>query len=194
MNNTGQQQPQIKHLVEEKHYRLEFDEGAPYLKQAIEHALGMKLDVLAPGMWSGTKEADKYSNLEATVRALRTEDGMSVEVRLEHRFNAKAITLFTVGLTLGCILLLPLIPTIMTSVRVHREHTRQRLIEMHKVWTEVAEAVGAPRRAGYREQPKRAYAPMRINDAGHERAEREQAELEAAHADEASDLEQAARS
>jgi hypothetical protein len=161
--SSGNQQPQVvKFLVEEKHYRLDFDEGAPLVRRAIEHALGTKLDELAPGMWSGAKGADDYAKLEVTVRALRTDDGMSVEVRLEHRFNAKAVAAFVVGITLGCFLLVPLIPTILITNNLNRKHQRDRLVEMHKVWTEIGEAIGAPRRAGYRERPQRAYAPMRV--------------------------------
>lgn len=162
MSSANQQAQVVKFLREEKHFRLDFDEGAPLVRRAIEHALEMKLDELAPGMWSGTKVADGYSALEATVRALRTDDGMSVEIRLEHRFNAKAITAFVVGITVGCILLVPLIPTIMMQSRLTRRHERDRLVEMHRAWTEIGEAIGAPRRAGYRERPERAYAPMRI--------------------------------
>lgn len=168
MANANQQQQVVKYLVEEKHYRLDFDEGAPLVRRAIEHALGMKLDELAPGMWSGSKPADGYSTLEATVRALRTDEGMSVELRLEHRFNGKAVTAFTLGIIFGCFLILPLIPTIIMSTNLTREHTRARLIEMHKAWTEIGEAIGAPRRAGYRERPERAYAPSRIESFGPE--------------------------
>ena len=162
MNSTNQQPQVVKFLVEEKHYRLDFEEGAPLVRRAIEHALATKLDELAPGMWSGSKKVDDYSSLEATVRALRTDDGMSVEVRLEHRFNAKAVAAFVVGIVVGCVVLLPLIPTIIITNNLNRKHQRDRLVEMHKVWTEIGEAIGAPRRAGYRERPQRAYAPMRI--------------------------------
>jgi hypothetical protein len=162
---ANQQQAQVsKLLVEEKQYRLDFDEGAPLVRRAIEHALGVKLDELATGMWSASKKVDRYSYLDVTVRALRSDDGMNVEVRLEHRFNARAVTAFTVGVALGCVIILPLIPTIMVAHRIGRKHSQQRLIEMHKVWTEIGEAVGAPRRAGYRERPERAYAPMRVED------------------------------
>jgi hypothetical protein len=178
MAAANQQQQVTKILVEEKHYRLDYDEGAPLVRRAIEHALGMELDELAPGMWSGSKVSDDYSSVEVTVRALRTDEGMNVEVRLEHRFNAKAVAAFTIGLVVGCIVLLPLIPTIMMSTRLQRRHTRERLVEMHKVWTEIAEAVGAPRRAGYRQRPERAYAPMRIEDKAH-RQQLEEAESEA---------------
>lgn len=162
MSSANQQPQVVKYLREEKHYRLDFEEGAPLVRRALEEALGMQLDELAPGMWSGTTEADGYSALEATVRALRTDDGMSVEVRLEHRYNARAITAFVLGITLGCVIILPLIPTIMIQAKLNRRHERDRLVAMHRAWTEIGEAIGAPRRAGYRERPERAYAPMRI--------------------------------
>lgn len=174
-----QQQPQVtRNLVEEKAYRVPFAEGSTLARRAIESALGLQLEELAPGMWTGTKEADKHSRLEVTVRALATDDGTSVEIQLEHRFNAKAITLFTLGITLGCVLILPLIPTIILSTRVNRDHERQRLVEMHRAWTEVGNAMNAPAKSSYRLEPQRAYAPVRVASAAREGTEVREADEE----------------
>lgn len=170
MARSQQQQQVTRNLVEEKAYRVPYAEGSALAKQAIESALGLRLEELAPGMWTGSKEADKHSRIEVTARALATDEGMSLEIQLEHRFNAKAITLFTLGITLGCVLILPLIPTIIVSTRVNRDHERQRLVEMHRAWTEVGNAMNAPSKSSYRQEPQRAYAPVRIASAKPESA------------------------
>lgn len=161
---TNQQAAQaIRFNVEEKHYNVDFRHGAPLVREAIEQALGVKLEELAPGMWSGSKPSDDHSKLQVTVRALRTDEGTSVEVRLEHKFNPKAVVLYTVLLVVGCVTLIPLIPAIWMSVKLNNQHARERLVEMHRIWTELGEAVGAPQRSDYRRSPERAYPPQRID-------------------------------
>lgn len=178
MARSQQQQQVTRNLVEEKAYRVPFAEGSALARRAIESALGLQLEELAPGMWTGTKEADKHSRLEVTVRALATDDGTSVEIQLEHRFNARAITLFTLGITIGCVLLIPLIPTIILTTRVNRDHERQRLVEMHRAWTEVGNAMNAPSKSSYRLEPKRAYAPVRVASAERGAGEEPEADAE----------------
>lgn len=161
---TNQQAAQaIRFNVEEKHYNVDFRHGAPLVREAIEQALGLKLEELAPGMWSGSKTSDAHSHLQVTVRALRTDEGTSVEVRLEHKYNARAVALYTVMVVLGCVTLIPLIPAIWMSVKLNNQHARERLVEMHRIWTELGEAVGAPQRSDYRRPPERAYPPQRID-------------------------------
>jgi hypothetical protein len=182
MARSQQQQQVTRNLVEEKAYRVPYAEGSALARRALESALGLELVELAPGMWTGTKEADKHSRLEVTVRTLATDDGTSVEIQLEHRFNAKAITLFTLGITLGCVLIIPLIPTIIVSMRVNRDHERQRLVEMHRAWTEVGNAMNAPSKSSYRLEPQRAYAPVRIAAGEREGEEAHEPESEPAGA------------
>jgi hypothetical protein len=161
---TNQQHAQaIRFLVEEKHYNVSFRHGAPLVREAVEQAMGLRLEELAPGMWTGKKGADKHSDMHVTVRALKTDEGTSVEVRLDHKYNAKAIALWTFLVVIGCVTLLPLIPAIWMSAKLNNEHSRARLVEMHKVWTEIGEAVGAPQRSDYRRRPERAYPPRRID-------------------------------
>ena len=163
--NDGRQQglPQQRLLVEEKYYDIRYEEGAPLIKQALEHALGVRLQELAPGMWSGTREEPHgWGWLDVTVRALRVDGGTSVEVQMENRYNTKAAVLGTIGIIAGCVILLPLIPVIWKASTLTRQERRQRLIDMHRAWVEIGEAIGSPRRASYREQPRRAYAPRRI--------------------------------
>jgi hypothetical protein len=163
MASYAQQQQQVQRaLVEEKHYRVPFEEGSGLIQRALAHALGVEFEELAPGMWFATKKADDHSFLEVTVRTLAVDDGTSVEIHLEHRYTPKAITLFVLGVVVGCVILLPLIPTIMIANKLNKEHQRQRLVEMHRAWTEIGHAVGAPRKSSYREQPRRAYEPVRI--------------------------------
>lgn len=192
-----QPQPQLQRtLTEEKNYRIPYAEGAPLIRSALEHALGVEFEELAPGMWSGSKQADEYSFLDVTVRTLEVDDGTSVEVQLEHRYTSKAVTLFVIGITLGCFLLLPLIPTIWISHKLGKQHVRQRLVDMHKAWTEIGNAVGAPRKGSYRDAPKRAYEPARIaeprgrgklgRDAPADEEAMAEAEAEAERAEEAS--------
>lgn len=179
MATTQQQNPQaLRALTEEKYFDIPYEEGAPIIKRALEHAFGMRLDELAPGMYSGVRPEGDWSQLEVTVRTLRADRGTHVEIHLENRFTTTAATLGTAGIVIGCVLILPLIPVIVASTRIQRSEKRNRLIAMHRAWTELSEAVGAPRRASYRDQPQRAYAPMRFSDSAVARDEAAQAEAE----------------
>jgi hypothetical protein len=163
MASYAQQQQQVQRaLVEERHYRVPYQEGSGLIQRALGHALGVEFEELAPGMWFASKKADEHSFLEVTVRTLEVDDGTSVEIHLEHRSTPKAVALFVLGIALGCVIILPLIPTILIAHRLSKRHQRQRLVEMHRAWTEIGHAVGAPRKSTYRDQPRHAYAPLRF--------------------------------
>ncbi|MEM1034773.1 MAG: hypothetical protein AAF928_01430 [Myxococcota bacterium] len=156
--------PAARVFTESKFFPVAYAEGAPIIKRALEHAFDMRLDEIASGMYSGVRADGDWSEMEVTVRTLRTDRGTHVEIQLEHRYTPAASTLGTLGFILGCFLILPLIPVIVASSRIQRKEKRQRLIAMHRAWTEISEAVGAPRRASYRDRPERAYAPMRFSE------------------------------
>jgi hypothetical protein len=151
-----QQQAQINHLVEEKHFRLKLERSAEQLKTAIEDAIGAKLDELAYGMWSARLSVGRGEYKEITVRALPTDEGTSVEVRIEHGYTPLAVGLYGVALLASSVLLLPLFYVIAKAQERQRRLARERLIEMHKIWTELSAAIGAPSKAGYRGEPRRA--------------------------------------
>jgi hypothetical protein len=71
--------------VEEKFYELDLGEHEGSLRRAIEHAAGMTMEELAPGMWFGSKEIDRWTTIEVTARAQAVDDGTSVELRVEHK-------------------------------------------------------------------------------------------------------------
>jgi hypothetical protein len=196
-------------LVEEKFFNIRLGENGSLLKKALEEASGMPLEELAPGMWTGSREVSWGVSLEVTARAQAVEEGTSVEVRVEHRTSPGATAAFIFLVIAGAMVLLPLIPIIMWGQKAQKRQQRERLVLMHKLWTELGEVVGAPRRASYRESPQRAYAPAarvetppspptrgaRIAAAapGSDDTEQAQAELEAAEAEAEAEAEQSRR-
>jgi hypothetical protein len=161
-------------LVEEKHFRVRLERSAPLLKGAIEDALGCPLEELAPGMWFAKRPTGRVTYEEITVRALETEEGTSVEVRIESHTTPLGISAFITGILVGTMFILPLFYLIAVSQSKQKEAARARLVQMHKVWTEVSAAVGAPMKSGYRSGPERARARVRARAA----AEDEEDELE----------------
>ena len=80
---TRNAQSQFATLVEERTFDVPYEEAAPLLEQALEYALGAKLQGLTAGMWQAEVPLADGNYLDATVRALRAKGGTSVEVRLE---------------------------------------------------------------------------------------------------------------
>ncbi|MBW2525983.1 MAG: hypothetical protein JRI23_17515 [Deltaproteobacteria bacterium] len=153
------QQQAATALVEEKFFNISLGQNGSLIKQALEEASGMELEELAPGMWTGSREVGWGSSLEITARAQAVEDGTSVEVRVEHRSSPGAVAAWIFLIIAAAVILLPLIPIIMWGTKLQKQHQRERLVLMHKLWGELAAVVGAPRRASYRESPQRSYAP-----------------------------------
>lgn len=146
-------------VVEEKFYDLSLADHERSLRKAIEHAAGMPVDELAPGMWFGSRKVDRWTSIEVTARAQAVDDGTSVELRVEHKVSPLATTLAITGLVLGSVLIVPLFAIIAYAQRANQRQQRERLVLMHKMWREIAEVVDAPRRSSYREAPKRVYVP-----------------------------------
>jgi hypothetical protein len=158
-----QQAAHITSVVEEKTFRIRLEEGEPLIKSAIEEAAGVRLEELAEGMWFGSRQDGRWVTIEVTARALPIDRGTTVELRVEHKTNPIATTLMVFGAIAGAMLILPLIAIIAYGQKAGQAQQRQRLVTMHRMWREIAAAVGAPRRAGYREAPARAY-PRRQKD------------------------------
>lgn len=152
------QQDQLRKLTEERFFSFRLGETGSLIKEALEEAAGMELEELAPGMWAGSRETSWGMSIEVTARAQAVEDGTSVELRVEHRSSPGAIALAISLVLVAGMLVLPLIPLIMYSQKAQKRQQRERLVLMHKMWTELGAVVGAPRKASYRDAPKRAYA------------------------------------
>jgi len=153
---TNQQHPQNQLvLVEEKFFPLSLERSAGMLREAIEHAIGLELVELSRGMWTAERSMDGGRYQEITVRALPAEDGTTVEVRIEDRWRASRVALAGTLLMFGAMLILPLFFIIAKTQETQRKLARERLVQMHRIWTEVTATVGAPTRAGYRERPER---------------------------------------
>lgn len=152
------QAPNANRIVEERYFDVPPAKAMPLLKAAIEHALDTKLRELADGMWEGrVKERSGYS--EVTVRALPTERGTNVEISLFHHGSVLAGAAWgtlLVGLSMFIIPLFFLIPYM---TRKQRELAKERMVMIHKTWKEISNALGAPKRASYRDAPRRVYAP-----------------------------------
>ena len=168
----------VNALVEEKHFRIRLDRSAPLLKSAIEDALGCPLGELAPGMWFAKRPTGRVTYEEITVRALETEEGTSVEVRIESHTTPLGISAFITGILIGTVFILPLFYLIAVSQAKQKDVARARLVQMHKVWTEVSAAVGAPMKSGYRSGPERARVRVRAKAEDPEDEEREDEEQE----------------
>jgi len=165
-------------LVEEKSFKLRLEEAEPLIKSAIENAAGIKLEELTAGMWFGARKDSRWATLEVTARALPTDDGTAVELRVEHKTNPAATTLFILGAVFGAMLIIPLVALIAYGTRANPEQQRNRLILTHKMWREISDAIGAPHRASYREPPRRAYPPAERNRIAVPEEEPEEAEPE----------------
>jgi hypothetical protein len=186
MATTGTQPQQHGALVEEKFFNIRLGESGGLIKEALEEAAGMELTELAPGMWTGTRQLPRGLSLEITARAQAVEDGTTVELRVEHRRSPGATALLIFLIMIGAMVLLPLIPIIMYTHKAQQLQQRERLVLMHKMWSELSEIVGAPKRATYREAPKRIYVPESRRQAeAAEQAALAEAEAEAAEAAEA---------
>lgn len=182
MATAPQQQPvQVTHLVEEKHFEIKLERGKDLLKQAIEDAIGVKLDELAYGMWAARVKTGVGQYKEITVRALPSDQGTTVEVRIEHGHAPWVVGVYGAAILATAMLVFPLFVVIAQAQERQKRLARERLIEMHKIWTEVSNAIGAPMKAGYRDRPER--ARVRVEDEAEEEAEVEEEKEAKADAD-----------
>lgn len=166
MASSPQQNPAVlTTLVEEKHFDIRLERSGHLLKEAIEHSIGHPMVELAHGMWTARYSVGRFYDEEITVRALPSDQGTTVEVRIEHHARPLAASLFALGVITGSLLIVPLIYAIMVQQARNRENARTRLIRMHKVWTELAATVGAPLKAGYRDRPERTKVRVETEDA-----------------------------
>lgn len=148
-------------LVEQKVFPGRYEQCEPIVRAALEHTFGA-LDELSPGMWQGRSPAPGGGHHLVTIRALPVEGGTSVEVRVETKVDGGKQGAMLLFLIVASCLIVPLLFVIPHLQRQQAEQSNQRLIAMHRAWTELAEALGAPKRATYRDQPHTAYAPLRI--------------------------------
>lgn len=148
----GQQTQPI--LVEEKYFPISLERSAKVIEDAVAHAIGVELEEIAHGMWSARKPVGDGHFHEITVRALPMEEGTSVEIRIEDRYSALSVALAGTLFLVGVLLILPIFYLVARSQEMQREHARKRLLQMHRIWTEISSSVGAPVRAGYRSRPE----------------------------------------
>lgn len=146
-------------LVEERYYELDLAENERALRTAVERAAGMRMEELAPGMWFGSRATGRWTTIEVTARAQAVDDGTTLELRVEHKVGPLATTLLVGGVIVGSIFIIPLVAIIAYGQKKQQEQQRERLVLLHKIWRGIAESVDAPKRAGYRESPKRVYVP-----------------------------------
>ena len=171
-------------MVEERFFDLRLGESGSLIKEALEEAAGMELRELAPGMWTGTRPTTTGNYLMMTARAQAADEGTTVQLQVEHRSNPGYAALAIILLILGSVLLLPLVPMLIWLQRHLEKQQRERLVLMHKMWTELAAVVGAPKRGSYRRKPERAYVgASRIAVASGAEADAEAAAIEAAEAE-----------
>ena len=133
-------------LVEEKTFQVRPEECERLIKSAIETAAGIKLEELTPGMWFGSREDGRWTTVEVTARALPTEDGTSVELRVEHKTHPGATTLFVLGAIAGAMLVLPLIALIVYGTRANQQQQRALHLRNARPLQRVGGAAHAPRR------------------------------------------------
>ncbi len=175
-------QQQVRHLAEERFFAVRLGETGSLLKEAIQDAAGMEMEELAPGMWVGSKQETKHTRIEVTARAQRQEEGTSIELRTEHKTSPLAMALGLTGLIIACCFIIPIIPIVMYAQKSSEKQQRERMVLMHKMWTELGEVVGAPKRAGYRDAPQRVATTdqrSRVQTTEQVAGEAEAAELEA---------------
>ncbi len=152
---SQQNQPQQQILVETKFFDISLERSAGLLKEAIEHAIGVTLDELASGMWVGRKELEGGHFQDYTVRALPTDDGTSVEVMIEDRWAPGKVALNGTLMMIASMFIVPIFFIVARISEMQRKLARERMLQMHRIWTEVTSTVGAPKRAGYRDRPQR---------------------------------------
>ena len=144
--------------VEERFFPIKLRGHEDLIQSALEEALGVSLNSLTRGFWVGRKDVDASTWFDITVRALPVEGGTAIEVRLQSRWTPGWGWLYGLGIATGCFLIIPLIWAIWYAHRRNARIGRQRLVTLHRAWTELGDAIGAPMRApGYRETPKRIY-------------------------------------
>lgn len=171
-------QPAVRRLTEERYFAMPPHKALPLIKAAVAHATGVELVELADGMWEGRLELESGYR-EVTVRTQPTESGTNVEVSLEDHSSFAAIALWGTLLVVLAMFIIPIFFIIAYTQRKQREETKARLIQMHKTWREITDALGAPQRSSYRDAPRRIYAPAEEREAEQEAAELEAAEQEA---------------
>jgi hypothetical protein len=167
----AQQQPSHmnpRNHREERFFSIALRENETVIRQAMEHALGIKLDVLSTGLWVADKVVASDCRLDIMVRALPVQGGTSIEVDIKPRWTTVWGWFWGTIFVVGCMTVVPLIWAIWYGNRRTERVRRHQLVHMHRTWTELAEAVGAPVRAdGYRAKPKRVYQPTDADAAFH---------------------------
>ncbi len=153
--NAQAQNPALPLLVEEKFFPIDMERNYDLLKAAITDALDADLEELAHGMWVAKLDSNLWNELEVTVVATPADDGTLVKVSVQHHTTGTGIVAVTVILIPAILTVIPLVFLIAHGQRGARKRTRIRMIAMHKIWTELTRAVGAPKRSSFREPPRR---------------------------------------
>lgn len=169
MSQQGQA-AQVHQIVEERFFPIALDRNYELLVAAIRDALG-PVEEIAYGMWSAQVEPTFWSEMEVVVRATEAEGGTTIVVSIQPQATGKGIVLGTMLALPAVMLVVPLLVWIPWAMSRQRHNSRRRLVTMHRTWTEIGRAVGAPKRAGYRGPPTRA----RVHD---ESAEPDEDEVE----------------
>ena len=159
---TTQQQNNVE-AREERFFPVALRGNEHLIQQALEHALGVKLQMWSAGLWSGRKDVESDAWFDIMVRALPVQGGTSVEVIIKPRWTQSWGFLWGSMVAIGCLTLFPLLWAIPYASRRSERVRRHKLVNMHRIWTELGEAIGAPVRAdGYRGKPRRIYEPAEM--------------------------------
>jgi len=158
-----QQAPVQTVLVEERFFAMPLERAQPLVESALAASFGAPLEPLAAGMWTAQKSVGRGVTVELTARAMEAEGGTTVELRYEHRVSPLVSALTFTGVIVMAMLVVPLFVYIAYAQEAVRGQQRDRLVMMHRAWTELSSSLGPPRAQGYRGQ--REAVRVRVDEA-----------------------------
>jgi hypothetical protein len=141
--------------MEVRHFETHLRGSAIAIRRAVERAARLRLFPEARGMWRGERPARLGDRLELTVRASETTEGTQIVLLARHRTPPLALLARVLLLTPLVFLVVPLVALAVVTYRHQELQRREREVLVHGVWAELAERLGAPQRATYREAPTR---------------------------------------
>lgn len=178
MSQAQNQQAQVNVFTEERFFPIDMDRNYELLEAALRDALGVELEPVTHGMWFAKHDSTAFGETEITVRMTPAEGGTSVHITIQRHAKPMGIVAGTVFLIPALMTVIPFVLWLAKVQQDARKQTRKRMVTMHKIWTELARAVGAPKRAGYRGAPKRARIYAEEEEGQEEEAVEAKAEVE----------------
>lgn len=130
-NQQNQQNQPV--LVEEKFFPISLERSADLLREAIEHAIGVELVELAPGMWTAERVLEKGHYQDITVRALPADEGTTVEVRIEDRWRSARVAIAGTLFMIAAMFIIPIFFMVGRLQETQRKLGRERLLQMHRI-------------------------------------------------------------